>query len=186
VIRTGGIMFFQVSIDKASKEYWYLSNLKDTNNNDIDEFDFKRGKLFSKESELYYEITKKGAATDLTFAGVFIPVISKSLKEEITSLTEDCVQFIPVNIKNQKEKYYIINTLKIIDCIDMEKSGYMKINKPSLPKYSFYKLIIDELKVPVDIFRLKNWESALIISNKIKIIFEKHNMDGIIFRKVTL
>jgi len=180
-------MYYDISIDKAKKRYWFISDLHKQDGEKIDEFVFQYGKEVAIDGELFYNIEIQGAVPDLCFASVNAsPVVCQNIANEIKELVNDAVQILPVNVIGCQQKFFIINPLRIFDCIDMTNSQYMEFNQPPLPKHSFIKLIIDESKVSAHIFRPKNWEIAFIVSDKVKNILEKYNMDDIIFKKVTL
>ena len=180
-------MYYDISLDQAKQNYWFLHNLKTKEGLKINEFLFQDGKEVVIDGELYYEIENEGKVPDFCFAGVNAsPVVCEEIANEIKELVNDDVQILPVKNIGCQRKFFIINPLKIVDCIDMVYSQYMKFYQPPLPKHSFIKLIIDESKVIVHIFRPKNWEIAFIVSKEVKNILEKYNMDGIIFIKVTL
>jgi hypothetical protein len=57
------------------------------------------------------------------------PLVSKRLKNNFEDLENDKqIQFINVNISDQKgninDDYYLLNVLKVVPCMDMEKSIY--------------------------------------------------------------
>ena len=180
-------MYYDISIDQAKQNYWFLHNLQTKEGKKIDEFIFQYGKEVVIDEELFYEIKIQGIVPDLCFAGVNAsPVVCKGIANELKRLLKLDLQILPISVIGCQQKFFILNPLKILDCIDMKKYGYMEIDKPPLPRYSFYSLVIDESKITTPIFRPKNWEIAFIVSEEIKTIFEKYNMDGIIFKTVTL
>lgn len=179
-------MYFEMSIDKSEKQYWYLADLHYENGNVADELAFKRGILYKGKETLIYNIKEDGMPAMFHFAGAFIPVVTEKIKNELFEIERNSIQFVPVKVEKQDKKYFIINVLEICDCIDMVNSQYIEFNQPPLPKYSFYKLILEESKIKSHIIRPKNWTTAFIVSNTIKNALVKFNMDGIIFKKVTL
>ena len=180
-------MYYDISIDQAKRNYWFLHNLHTQNGKKIDEFIFQYGEYVTVAEDIFYNIEIQGVVPDLCFAGVNAsPVVCQGIADEIRKLVNDDVQILPVNVTGCQQKFFITNPLKIFDCIDMKNSQYMEFDQPPLPKHSFIKLVIDESKVSAHIFRPKNWEIAFIVSEEIKNILDKYNMDGIVFRKVTL
>ena len=179
-------MYYEMSIDKSEKQYWYLANLHYANGNIADELSFKRGIFYEEKETLIYNIKEDGLPTMFHFAGAFIPVVTEEIKNEIFEIENESIQFVPVKVEKQEKNFFIINVLEICDCIDMVDSQYIEFNQPPLPKYSFYKLILDQSKINSHIIRPQNWSTAFIVSNTIKKVLEKYNMDGIIFKKVTL
>jgi hypothetical protein len=110
-------------------------------------------------------------------------ILNNKVKEILIELEKDNIQIIDIDIidkKNTKMKYqyYLINILNRIEAVDFNKSkleidGYGFINR-------IFSLQIDEKKVKnVNIFRLNEYPSFLIVNDKIKKSFEKSNISGI-------
>lgn len=80
------------------------------------------------------------------------------------------VEYLPVNIINHKgrkvsEKYFICNFLKVVDCIDQEKTKFEWDSLDDERMDDVKNLTIDESRVDPDIllFRLKFLNSVIVI-----------------------
>jgi hypothetical protein len=94
-------------------------------------YELSRGVKKNKISEnARFEVEKKGTKkrqfSDSLVNWESLLVISSGLKEFIEKIKLKNVELLPVSIHHEKiilkEKYFILNALQVIDCIDQEKS----------------------------------------------------------------
>lgn len=98
-------------------------------------------------------------------------LVSEKLKSILESHKVNCEYFaVAILDKNGRridKKYFIVNVLDVVDCIDIEKSSFEMncINKDQV--LYFDKLVLDVSKVPEDksIFRLKDKTDQVIINH---------------------
>ncbi len=172
------------------KKRWFLGGI------DFDgEWDFwkhlKPGRVTIPDRVLNISIRKKGIPIDITFADFGLPIVNEKIKDAIG---EDDAQYLPVKIPGIDANYYLMIIAIEVECVDELKSVFDKwlVDDPIRPDKAgqyktIYKLIINPLQVPdqVNIFRLKSYNVDIIISDKLKSVFEKNNVTGINFTKVS-
>jgi len=115
-------------------------------------------------------------------------VVSKSLKEFLESKITDPVEYLPVTIFNHKNRiaskeYYIINPLKVIDCIDQEESEieWNELDDQSIDDCD--ELVFNDDEIPDDtmIFRPKHLTWAVFIAESLADEMENQKFTGSIF-----
>jgi hypothetical protein len=103
------------------------------------------------------------------------------------------VGFAPLKIMNRdKQDLFLIQIKNIVECVDESKSIFKKFHKnhPVRPDMAgtyeyFEKLVIDKSKTKGHhIFRIKNYEIWVIVSEKIKNEFNRLNIQGAKFVEV--
>jgi hypothetical protein len=179
--------YYSISIKESKKNYWFLSKLKNSNGEIIDEMQFQRCLKLNIENDLFYQVEIDGERPLFFFAGAnTAPVIGVVIKQEFDKLMMDSVQYIPVGVHGYDEKYYILNIIKDYDCMDKDKSKYDLFSLPNIPTpmMMMYDLYIRQNDEYPPIFRIKDYGTAVIISQKIKDILEKYKVDGINYKLV--
>ncbi len=173
------------------KDRWFLGEL-----NLQDPFDFWkyiRVNLaidnITQDNDLAVDVREKGRSLDFTFADFDIPIVNNKVVSLIHSANVD---FIPVQVNNVEGKYYILVVKKEIECIDENNSEFMKfdskdeVRPDKAGQYrSFKKMVIHpDIVNGEDIFRIKKFNSALIVSERIKDNFQIHGITGVKFLPV--
>lgn len=95
-------------------------------------------------------------------------VVSDRFRKFIEEHAPEHAQFFQVDFYGPKkllptQPYYIINWIRVIDCIDMQKSDYERyeiLGSNGVFRNRFYSIVIDENRVQDDVkvFRLKHCE----------------------------
>ena len=103
---------------------------------------------------------------------------------------EHDIQRIPAHVEADQGDWEVLNVLTRIDCIDPEKSiiQYYPPNhaeNPSKPR-GVVRLVLDAQRIgDHHVFRPKDWEIALIVSERVRNALKKAKVSGIEFRPVT-
>jgi hypothetical protein len=131
-------------------------------------------------------------ALDFSLAGVSIPVVHARFAQLLERLGVQDVQFIPVQMEGHTGPYFILNTLRIIRCIDEARCEEVQHWKPEHgqpAKVGEYKFIaglrIDPAQVgDARLFRPWGWTGALILSEDLKQALEAEKLTGTRFVEV--
>lgn len=168
---------------------WKLGNVISKNNNSV--WDYISVKNTIKDKELTITIRKKGVPTDFSMADFEVLVVNEKVKN---LLSENEVQFIPTTIQSLSgiEQHYLIYIKNECDCIDEENSTFDKfqVNDPIRPdKAGQYKTIYNMVVKPegtqnLNIFRVKGYNVAVIISEVLKQKLEELNVTGVTYKKL--
>jgi hypothetical protein len=170
---------------------WFLSEL-----NFDDEWDFWKyisvGKVEIPKKDLVVSLRKEGFPLDFTFADFQLMILNEKAS---SLLNKDEVQLIAVNINGyiSRSPYYLTTIINEIDCVDEEKSIFDRweidndIRPDKAGQYkTFYKLFVKQEKCGGNhIFRLKNYNSEIIVSESLKTAFEDNKIMGVKFKKVS-
>lgn len=181
--------YYKIIDDLDVPKKWVLGNVNFVNEGDFWRY-IRAGKVDVPNYELSVNIRKQGSKVDFNLADFELFIVNEKVKNLIQT---DDVQFIPVNVFNEEEKYFILALNVEIDCVDEEHSNFDKWldNDPIRPDKAgqyktFYKLILDYKKADnKDLFRVKKFNSIAVISERLKSIFEKNSVTGIKYKLVT-
>lgn len=116
---------------------------------------------------------------------------AKLLEKEKIS---DCLVIPLIFNKQLSQPFYLLVDALRYECVDETNSDFQKFleDDPVRPDLAgryraFFKLIIDSSKVDnADFFRLENEDASVIVSQKIKDIYDVNHLTGASFTKVTL
>lgn len=109
------------------------------------------------------------------------PVVSEFAKECLEPIIGDYCEFLPlITVKNKK--LYAINVLKLIECIDLEKSdiGYLVSNPKKISRISKYFFYLEKLE-DVPIFKTKEYPSHVFVRRKFADVVINNNLTGSVF-----
>lgn len=186
-----GKKFFRILNDEKIINRWHL-NEPNLDGTELDVWALTSGLPISFKGSIDVPIQYKGPALDFTFSAFDVPIVSRSLYELIQNFVEKNIQLFPVHIKGYADQYNILHVSTAIKCIDEETSEFIKWRSEDgrpdkigqirmLTKLRLNPSLIDE---DVHIFRLKEWEIALIVSEKLKQILETSGITGIKYQEV--
>ncbi|XHF23864.1 hypothetical protein NR792_26225 [Corallococcus exercitus] len=103
------------------------------------------------------------------------------------------MQLFPVTVEGEPERYFVVNATKVVDCIDEARCRevhHYDEDDPS-PEHEgeynwIYGLRIDPSKTEgAQVFRLKKFKTAFIVSEDIKNALEGVGNLGVSFERVT-
>jgi hypothetical protein len=138
--------------------------------------------------------------TDYPFTTGLLPVYSMRLKTLIDNMGIKEIQYLPLKITrldgtNEVTGYHIANYLRVIDCLNRERSTYQVWTKDNLlfwEKRPFKlgtfrdirKAVLDLGKInDVPIFRLWGWDMA-VVRQDVKRTIEDAGITGCVFREI--
>ena len=170
---------------------WFLGSIDFDNEWEFWQY-LNAGEINIPNKQLEISVKEEGIPLDFTFADFGILIVN----EKTANLFNDNeVQLIPIRLKGYKNinKYFVMVVKNVLDCVDENKSVFTKWEKdnPIRPdkagQYkSIYKLVIkSELANGHNIFRIKNYDVIIAISETLKKRLEELRITGIKFKKVT-
>ncbi|HYO55121.1 imm11 family protein [Archangium sp.] len=180
--------YFDLSDDMRVPGRWVLSQLDvDDRGQQMDPWQFDQGKALHLEGVQLIGVCHPGIALDFSLTELATPVVSSrvvSVFERLALLDE--VQFIPARVEGQSQPYFILNTLRILRCIDDARCEEVRYWRPEderpdkLGKYqNVVGLKVDPARVgSANIFRTWGWTVALIVSERIKLAMEAEGITG--------
>ena len=170
---------------------WFLGSINFDN-----EWDFwkyvKAGNVEIPQKKLLINIREKGEPLDFSMADFELLIVNQRTAD---LFNPEEVILIPINIKGYDSKsiYFLMCIKYEVDCVDEEKSTFDKwmendsIRPDKAGQYKmFYKLIINRNLIHnKDIFRIKGYNSIIIISESLMNKIKRENITGIKYQKVT-
>lgn len=185
---------------------WHLGELTDAEGNELDCRDFTYGHridlcnplVLSLRHEdtriqvsppLILEIQKQGPPLDMTLGAFDTLVASKKAADLLQRLCGEEVQRFPVTIGNYSSEFEIINCARTVDCLDTERSEIEwwtaedhRPDKAGQPRM-ITDLVIDPRRTEgANIFRIKNWDVVMVVSNKVVTALKQAGIKGVAFQ----
>nr|WP_312971379.1 DUF1629 domain-containing protein [Pseudomonas sp.] len=189
--------YYLLRQDVAVPGKWVLGDVRH-----VDNWHFTNPPVSFMEPGRYaLDIRLDGEEVDYSLAGyASAPVLSAKACGALAGLPEidelyRNVVFEPVQIEGKQvfQDYFLMIVETQIDCVDEERSDFNKYDfddpvRPDLAgNYrSFFNLVVDPAKIGSHhVFRLKKYLSALIVSDEIKLRFERAGVVGAVFESVS-
>ncbi|MBJ6760745.1 hypothetical protein JGU66_08210 [Myxococcaceae bacterium JPH2] len=155
---------------------------------------FVDGRVLPDPGALKAQVSHPGTERTFVFSVIEeTPIVSEAVAKVFKTLAPDDVQLFPVTIEGVPEPYFVVNATKVIDAIDearcSEVHHYEQDKHP--PEYPgeynwIYGLQIDPAKTEgAQVFRLKKFKVAFIVSEDIKDALERVGNLGVSFDPVT-
>lgn len=185
--------YHELYIDVHIPERWHITSPVNALGEWIVPWEFRQGKLVHLEDEPFLPLYHPGLALDYSETEVGIAVLNQRLAALWARLgIQDQYQLIPARVEGQHERYFILNTLRIIRCVDESQCGDITFWEPRhgdperVGHYrSIMRLKIDPTPVGnAQVFRPWGWTGALIVSERVKQAMEDEGIRGARFVEV--
>ena len=184
--------YYRINRDTALWPYWFLDSPVGADGSGVDAWLFANGIPYQGDMSLSVPIGEPGPAIEFNHASMGMIVMHRRVSKLLREYCPDDLQIIPVDIAGADDAWDILNVTRVVDCIDDERShirlthGIKKPGKPWRKYISIPKLVIDRKRAgDAKMFRLLHWEVAIVVDEKIKALFEEHNVSGATFVAVT-
>lgn len=187
-------LFWRVHDDINYPSRWYLDEIRGEDIENGYNWQFLTG--YGLGGGFYkLSLTRDGAEMDFTLTDAFVvPIVSERFKSAVDFV--DGVRFIRLTLEREMKTaydYYAMVTDEMVDCFDEQVSVYQtyKPDDPVRPDrtgeyHSVLKLVVDAKKAAgYDIFRIKRYPAALIVSDRVKNILDKLDLSGIRYELCT-
>lgn len=184
--------YFDLMDDRRSLTRWHLGSPIDPQGQELDPWQFKRGKVLGLGCVPCFPLDIPGDPLDYCWAAFTIPVVHGRFVQVCERVGVRDVQFIPARVEGDKEPRFILNALRIIRCIDDARCEEVQYwlpedNRPD--KLGEYRAVaglrIDPTKVgEAHVFRPWGWRVVLIISEDLKQALEHEGLTGMRFIEV--
>lgn len=184
--------FFRMMTDVDVPNRWHLGIPVDIKTEQgVDTNLFTQGQAVSNITALRMPLQYSGRSLDITFAGFHVPIITQSVANVLLPKARSNIELIPIDVENSSSTYYILNITTVLDCLDRKKSMIQwwteTDNRPE--KTGKPRMIIDLRIEPckarnTEIFRLFDWEVAIIVSKRLKEAIEAAGFQGVKFEEV--
>lgn len=157
-----------MKIWKLHRQFEKYEILKFSNEKDSDFFhqNFKGVPIKESWEQILVEIYQGGEESDFPDGLLSPPIFSERTVQKLGEFLDgNDVELLPLHtIKNKK--YYAVNVLKVLDCIDGDRSEVKRFRSGEIMKYKKYAFKEDQVKGQ-DIFKLVDHEEKKIFSTQI-------------------
>lgn len=184
--------FFDLFDDVYVPGRWHLGSPIDAEGRAADDFGyFTQGHAVKDPGPLWIPCTVPGAPLDYSIGGLNVPIVHARVAEVFTRLVPHAVQLLPVEIEGQAASYFILVVTRLVHCIDEKASEIERWTEENgVPEMvgeymSVRNLHIDRSRVGEEhLFRLKDWEVVILVSEELKTALEHINATGVKFTEV--
>ena len=122
--------------------------------------------------------------------GAGLIVVSNRVKALLDGAGAECVEFLPVEIRDHKRRvasrdYLILNPYDPVDCIDLDKSGpkWNAIDPSVMMACKGLVLRPDAVHAARMVFRMKSWPMHILLRVEIADQMKRAGFTGLDFRK---
>ena len=178
--------FYELSDAINFPNRWYLGDVTFADN-------WELAHSVDPEREYEVQVCRDGSEMDFTFNEAYgVCIVSKKFKETLSGISD--IQFAKANIigSASKTEFYIMSVPNEVECIDEVKSEFQKfeVDDPVRPDKAgeyrgFYKMVVNPDKcVDMNIFRVKGFSIAIIVSAIVKQKLESTGVSGALLESV--
>jgi hypothetical protein len=166
------------------------------------EWDLRAGRYiegWDPHTTAYYE--DEPALTDYPFTNNALPVYSPRLKAVMEGLGLGEIQYLPLRVRDEHGGgellgYHIANYLRVIDCLDRERSAYQVWTRDNLLFWEqtpwklgtfrdVTKAVVDSRVIgDVPLFRLWGWTMIVVVREDVKREIERAQITGCRFSAI--
>lgn len=185
--------YYEMYIDVHVPGQWTIRSPVNARGEKLIPWEFMQGRSVHLEEEPFVPLFYPGLALDYSESGRGIAVVSQRLAHLWTRLGfQKEVQLIPARVEGQMERFFILNTLHVIRCVDEARCQAVTFWEPQhgnpewIGQYRNVRgLKIDPMPVgDINIFRPWGWAIALIVSERVKLAMEEEGISGARFVEV--
>ncbi|WNG43397.1 hypothetical protein F0U60_04270 [Archangium minus] len=186
------LKYYVLKDDMRITGRWHLRHPVDEHGQKIAPWQFTQSHRIAQQGAIRFPVRPDGLALDFTLDAFLIPVVHYRVVQLFERLGIQEVQFLPAQVEGHAGPYFILNTLRVIRCIDDDQCEEVQYWMPEdgeperVGEYRFVAgLRIDPTKVEgARIFRPWGWPLALIISEELKQAMEQEGLTGTRFVEV--
>lgn len=186
--------YFRMMDDVHVPGRWYLADPIDGKGQML-EWVFSRGTPVRAEGPVRVPFSKharRGVPVDYCeLAADVVPVVHVRVALVLAELAPDDVEIVPVQIPGQPDQFCIVNVIKVVKCIDDQRSDEVRhvaaeSGQEQAGQYeSVIGMRIDPMQVGnTKVFRTWGWLGAIVVSEEIKEALQAIGTVGVTFVEV--
>lgn len=185
--------YFRIVDDMEVQEKWHLGEPLDSCGVELDARLFTEGRSVVVEGDgLVVPRRRDGRELQFTLAAFDMPVIHSSVAAVVKRVAGQSVECIPARVEGSQELYYVMNVVRVIDCMDAGKSqierwtaAHGRPEKVGEPRTVGRLRINPSRAMDEPIFRLQGWLVALVVSDQLRKGLLEVGASGIVFQAIT-
>jgi hypothetical protein len=162
--------YYRITDDLHLNGRWHLGDV--CNDEGFVDNEFTMGRPAQIRSRPIVELQYPGVPLDFSLTAFNVPVVSVRFAETVKPVVGDDVEFISAQV-GDRPGYEIMNTLRLIECIDESRSEFIKWTEKdhradlagqyrAVPKL---KIASERIPSNINIFRIKYWEVVIVVSD---------------------
>lgn len=179
--------YYELMDDRRALNRWHLGSPLDPLGQELDPWQFFLGQPLDLGCVPRFPLQVRGEPLEFCWAAFAIPVLHERCARIFARLAAEEVQLVPAAVEGRSDPYFILNTLRIVRCIDDARCEQVQYWKPEdgVPeKVGKYRdvvgLRIDPAQVgETRVFRTWGWTVALIVSEEIQQALVQEAITGI-------
>jgi hypothetical protein len=182
--------YYRLLSDPSAASRWHLGSPIDLLGNQVDPRTFTRGTPVVEHAVLQVPVRRPGDEVGFNFCDFDMVVTPARVNAKLEGLVGTAVQRIPVRV-NSTEGLEILNICDVVCCVDETRSQFTRwCDADGRPdKIGQFRMIV---KLRIDsaaaaghhIFRVEGWPIALIVSERVKELFESEHLTGLVYERV--
>lgn len=191
-MRVEAMTYFDVVTDDVQFSYrWFLDEPLSARGKEIDAREFTYGQPYAGPRPERVPIGQAGPPVEFNMAAFDMPVVSQEIARRLSVIAPREIECFPVAVGSSIVRYAILNAVHREACVDEQHSIIMRWmpgdGRPDL--VGTYRMVSNLRIDPAlthnrDIFRIQDWEVALIVSERIKDALDDIPDLGVVFRPV--
>lgn len=183
--------YFKLADDVELLGRWWLAEPFDALGKEINADSFTVGRVVEVIAPIEISLQYEGAPLDFTFGAFEMPVVNSRTLNLLNKLSPSTFESFSASIKGHGANYAVVNFLESRKCLDESRSEFIKwkgddhrADKTGQYRQVTKLRINPEQAAACEIFRLWGWDSAIIVSERIKREFQRENITGVRFLAV--
>jgi Immunity protein family (Imm11) len=177
--------------DRRFPDRWFLDEPVANGGNEIDAREFAYGRSYTGPLPVNVPVQCDGRKVQFNLAAFDMPVVSEEIAHLVAKIACAEVECFPVTIGGAIPGYAILNAVCREACVDESRSEILRWNpedgRPD--KVGRYRMVSNLTIDPAraqnrHLFRVEDWEVALIVSDKVKEALEDIPNLGVVFAPV--
>ncbi|WP_395835850.1 imm11 family protein [Archangium violaceum] len=184
--------FYDLTDDMRAPGRWHLRHPLDEHGLKIDPWQFTEGRRLGPQGTIRFPVKPDGVELEFTQGAFSIPVVHSRVVQLFERMGIQDVQFIPAHVNGHSGPWFILNSLRVIHCIDEPRCREVQHFMPEdgqPEKVGQYRVVsgmrINPTKAgDAHIFRPWGWTMALIVSEDLKQALEREPITGTRFTEV--
>lgn len=190
VIQPSGTKYFEIRPDDEKYPLqWFLDEPLTVDDFEIDARAFVRGRPYVGTRPARVPVGNPGTELAFSFGAFDMPVVLSEVADTVRRIANDDVECFPVQIPGSTKSYVVLNAVVSLDCLDESRSELTRwTSADHRPDrlgeiHMISKIRIDPVRAEGhQVFRIKGWPIALLVTEKIKNALESFPNLGVTFR----
>src|SRR5262249_18421062 len=186
------MQYFRILTDDSMfGDRWFLNDPRTEHGDEIDAREFAKGKAYHGARPTTVPIYQEGRRVEFSLGSFDMPVVSERIARLIETNAASEVECFPIMVASSIPGYEILNAVCREACVDEQRSLVTRwqpgdFRPDRIGKYRMVSNVTSDPSRTHDrhIFRVEDFEIALIVSEEIRVALEKIGSLGVVFRAV--